>query len=85
VLTTGTFDPIYAAIPGNWYLGGANVADLSTIDSVVISNGNTTATITVLGVVGANPVFYNITMVQDNYIIPGFTVPVLPTDIVVSP
>jgi uncharacterized protein YjdB len=48
-LTTGTFDPITAIEPANWTISGIAAADLGSISNIVLSNGDTTATITVTG------------------------------------
>lgn len=50
-LTTGTFDPDSADNPGSWSFGGDFTDDLGTIQTIVLSNGNTTATLTISGVV----------------------------------
>ncbi|MEI8198919.1 MAG: Ig domain-containing protein [Eubacteriales bacterium] len=52
-LTTGTFDPTTGASAGNWILGGLDAADLGTITNVALSNGDTTATLTISGIVNS--------------------------------
>jgi len=53
VLTTGTFNPATASIPGNWKLGGIAPGELGSVTEVVISADNMTATLTVAG--GTSP------------------------------
>ena len=65
-LTTGTFDATAGIVNSNWTLGGANVADLGTISSVVLLPGNTIAIVTVSGTaVGGN--VYTITPAQSAF------------------
>ena len=81
-LTTGVFDPTAGIVNSNWTLGGANVADLGTISGVVLSAGNTVATVTVTGaVVGGN--IYTVAPIQATFST-GFSAPATPTSVTVT-
>src|SRR5665648_802330 len=78
-LTTGTFN---FSTPGiaidNWTLAGDNVADLGAITEVVLSAGDTVATITVSGAVGAVGQDYTVAPEQAAFDA-GFTAPAAAT------
>ncbi len=50
-LTTGTFNPATVSNTDNWTLGGDFAIDLGTIQIIALSGGNTTATLTITGIV----------------------------------
>lgn len=60
-LTTGTFDTVGGIDIGNWVIGGDDGLDLGNITNVVLSAGDTVATITIDGAVGVSPRDYTIT------------------------
>src|SRR5665648_762632 len=78
-LTTGTFN---FSTPGiaidNWTLAGDNVADLGAITEVVLSAGDTVATITVSGAAGAVGQDYTVAPEQAAFDA-GFTAPAAAT------
>jgi hypothetical protein len=81
-LVTGTFDSTAGIINSNWTLGGPNVADLGTISHVVLSAGNTVATITVTGAIASGNI-YTVTPAPATFLT-GFTTPGV-TAITVTP
>ena len=77
-LTTGTFDAVAGIVNGNWTLAGADVVDLGNITGVELSVGNTVATITVDGTVGADTKNYTVAPAQAAFAA-GFTAPAAAT------
>jgi hypothetical protein len=73
-LTVGTFSPTASTTLNNWTLGGSNVGDLGTISSVMLSNNNKTATISVSGTIGNSLRNYTILAAQAIFT-PGYSAP----------
>jgi len=75
-LTTGTFDPTAGSLASNWIIGGIyGLMDLESISTVVLSDGNKTATLTVTGTVYSGGDFYTIAPAQAAFAA-GFIAPV---------
>jgi len=77
-LSTGTFDATAGIVIANWKLGGADVLDLVPILNVVLSVGNTVATITVSNQIGAVGKVYTVAPAQAAFAA-GFTAPAAAT------
>ncbi|WP_126854894.1 PA domain-containing protein [Candidatus Cryosericum odellii] len=77
-LTTGTFDAVTGIDTDNWTLAGDDVADLGNITDVALSVGNTVATITIDGTVGAPGQDYTVEPAQAAFAA-GFTAPAAAT------
>ncbi|SHH96690.1 hypothetical protein, partial [Desulfosporosinus lacus] len=76
-LTTGTFAAAASTV-SNWTISGANGAELGAITGVVLSNANTTATITVTNNVGAVGKVYTVAPAQATFAA-GFIAPAAAT------
>ena len=73
-LTTGTFDATAGVLTTNWTIAGTNGADLGAITGVVLSAGNTVATVTVTNPIGAFGQVYTVAPAQAAFAT-GFTAP----------
>ena len=84
-MTVGSLDPLEAVVTANWVLGGTDAAELGEISSAVLSEGDTVVTFTITGTVGSNLKIYTIEPLQQVFTNAGYTAPVLPETIVVTP